>query len=49
MDVIDRIFAGVGEDDKYMMVAGNAIRFFHLDAVKPTADQAQAAAAPGGA
>ena len=49
MNVIDRIFAGVGEDDKYMMVAGNAIRFFHLDAVKPTADGAQAAAAPGGA
>jgi len=29
--VIDEIFAGVPEDEKYPMVAGNAIDFFHLD------------------
>ncbi len=29
--VIERNFAGVPEDEKNKMVAGNAIRFFHLD------------------
>jgi predicted TIM-barrel fold metal-dependent hydrolase len=29
---IDKSFAGVPEDERYLMVAGNAIRFFHLDA-----------------
>jgi predicted TIM-barrel fold metal-dependent hydrolase len=30
--VIENNFAGVPEDEKRMMVAGNAIRYFHLDA-----------------
>lgn len=29
---IDKSFAGVPEDERYLMVAGNVIRFFHLDA-----------------
>jgi len=28
--VIERNFAGVPEDEKYKMVCGNAIEFFHL-------------------
>jgi predicted TIM-barrel fold metal-dependent hydrolase len=31
MDVIERNFAGVPEEEKYKMVCGNAIEFFHLD------------------
>ena len=30
--VIDRIFEGVPEDEKYQMVVGNTVEFFHLDA-----------------
>jgi uncharacterized protein len=30
-DTIERNFQGVPIDEKYMMVAGNCIRFFHLD------------------
>jgi predicted TIM-barrel fold metal-dependent hydrolase len=30
--LIEHDFAGVPDDDKYAMLAGNAIRFFHLDA-----------------
>ncbi len=29
--VIDDMFAGVPEDEKHMMLAGNAVRYFHLD------------------
>lgn len=29
--VIEESFAGVAEDEKHKMIAGNAIRFFHLD------------------
>src|SRR5487761_1502104 len=29
--VIEENFAGVPEDERYLMMAGNAIRFFHLD------------------
>jgi predicted TIM-barrel fold metal-dependent hydrolase len=28
---LERNFAGVPEDERYLMVAGNAIRFFHLE------------------
>ncbi len=28
---IDEMFAGVPEDEKYAMLAGNAVKFFHLD------------------
>lgn len=30
--VIEEMFAGVPEDEKHMMLAGNAVKFFHLDA-----------------
>jgi predicted TIM-barrel fold metal-dependent hydrolase len=33
MDVIERNFAGVPEQEKYKMVCGNAIEFFHLTQV----------------
>jgi predicted TIM-barrel fold metal-dependent hydrolase len=36
MDQIQRIFAGFDEEDMYPMVAGNAVRYFHLDAADPT-------------
>jgi hypothetical protein len=29
--VIDEIFAGVPEDEKYAMLVGNAVEFFHLE------------------
>ena len=32
---IERNFAGVPADEKYLMMAGNAIRFFKLDAIVP--------------
>ena len=32
-DTVARNFAGVPEDEKQKMIAGNAIRFFHLDAL----------------
>src|SRR5581483_4792419 len=32
MSVVKRNFAGVPDDERYRMVAGNAIEFFHLDA-----------------
>ena len=31
MRIIERNFAGVPEEERYLMVAGNAIDFFHLD------------------
>ncbi len=31
LDTIAETFAGVPEDEKYKMVAGNAIKYFHLD------------------
>jgi predicted TIM-barrel fold metal-dependent hydrolase len=31
MDVVERIFAGVPEDEKHQMAAGNCVRFFHLE------------------
>jgi uncharacterized protein len=31
IDTINRSFAGVPEDERYLMVAGNCIRFFHLE------------------
>jgi predicted TIM-barrel fold metal-dependent hydrolase len=31
--VLEKDFAGVPEDEKHLMLAGNAIRFFHLDAL----------------
>jgi predicted TIM-barrel fold metal-dependent hydrolase len=34
-EVIDSMFAGVPEDERYRMLAGNVIDFFHLDAVSP--------------
>jgi predicted TIM-barrel fold metal-dependent hydrolase len=30
--VIDECFAGVSDDERYRMLAGNAVEFFHLDA-----------------
>ena len=29
--VIERNFVGVPEDERHLMLAGNAVRFFHLD------------------
>ncbi|MEA2642270.1 MAG: hypothetical protein QOF51_3664 [Chloroflexota bacterium] len=40
MDTVAREFAGVPEDEKQMMVCGNAVEFFHLD-VLPAAQGAQ--------
>jgi predicted TIM-barrel fold metal-dependent hydrolase len=34
-ELIDDTFAGVPEDERYQMLAGNAIAFFGLDAVRP--------------
>lgn len=31
--VIEELFTGVPEDERYAMLAGNAVEFFHLDAV----------------
>lgn len=31
METVERIFAGVPEHEKYLMCAGNVIRFFHLE------------------
>jgi predicted TIM-barrel fold metal-dependent hydrolase len=31
-EVITRDFAGVPDDERHLMLAGNAVRFFHLDA-----------------
>ena len=31
LDQIERIFAGVSEEDRYQMLVGNAVRYFHLD------------------
>jgi predicted TIM-barrel fold metal-dependent hydrolase len=36
MDQIQRIFTGFDEEDMYPMVAGNAVRYFHLDAAAPS-------------
>jgi predicted TIM-barrel fold metal-dependent hydrolase len=44
MGIVEDNFAGVPEDERYAMVAGNAIEFFHLDAVTPDAHQPQQAA-----
>lgn len=33
MNVVEETFAGVPEDEKRRMVAGNCIEFFHLEAV----------------
>jgi predicted TIM-barrel fold metal-dependent hydrolase len=30
--VIDEMFAGVPDDERYLMLAGNAVNFYHLDA-----------------
>ncbi len=43
--VIDQIMSGVPEDEKYAMIAGNCIEFFHLDALPSTGQGAGAAAA----
>jgi predicted TIM-barrel fold metal-dependent hydrolase len=43
-DLIDEMFAGVSDEDRYMMLAGNAIRFFRLDA-NADLDASQAAGA----
>lgn len=32
---IERVFAGVPEEEKYRMVAGNAVEFFHLEKTRP--------------
>ena len=37
--VLDKVFAGVPEEEKHRMVAGNAIDFFHLEAATPGAGQ----------
>lgn len=43
LQAIERSFAGVPDDDRYMMLAGNVIRFFHLD--NETREPVQAATA----
>jgi predicted TIM-barrel fold metal-dependent hydrolase len=42
-ETIARQFAGIPEDEKYAMIAGNAVRFFHLDAL-PLEQEAKEAA-----
>jgi predicted TIM-barrel fold metal-dependent hydrolase len=32
MDTIERTFQGVPDDEAYAMLAGNCVRFFHLEA-----------------
>jgi hypothetical protein len=46
--VIDENFAGVPEDERRLMVGGNAIEYFHLDPTPPARREApgSAAAAP---
>lgn len=39
LDVIERNFAGVAEDETHLMVAGNAIRFFHLESTFETTEE----------
>lgn len=34
-DTLDRMFAGVSEDDRFKMTAGNAIKFFNLENAAP--------------
>jgi predicted TIM-barrel fold metal-dependent hydrolase len=46
MEQIERIFAGVPEDKKRQLTAGNVIRYFHLDAAQPTETKAEATAVP---
>ena len=29
--IIEDMFAGVSEEEKHMMLAGNAVKYFHLD------------------
>lgn len=41
--VLERNFAGVPEDERYAMVAGNVIDFFHLDVIKAPAAEKKAA------
>jgi len=43
--VIDESFVGVPEDEKYAMLAGNAIEYFDLDAERPVTPQAAAVTA----
>jgi len=43
MEQIERIFAGVPEAQKRQLTAGNAIRYFHLDAAESTEMKAAAA------
>jgi hypothetical protein len=33
--VIDEMFAGVPDDERYRILAGNVIEYFHLDASPP--------------
>lgn len=42
--VIERTFAGVPEDEKHQIVAGNAVRFFHLDNGSQAEKESSAAA-----
>jgi predicted TIM-barrel fold metal-dependent hydrolase len=30
--ILEKMFDGVPEEERYLMVAGNAVEFFHLDA-----------------
>lgn len=46
MRQIDRIFAGVPEEETYRMVCGNAVEFFHLQDCMPAWEAAREAAAP---
>jgi predicted TIM-barrel fold metal-dependent hydrolase len=44
---IDVNFKGVPEDEKYRMLAGNAIDYFHLDATASAPHREKAATAAG--
>jgi hypothetical protein len=44
---IERNFVGVPEDEKYLALAGNAIRFFKLDAIVPPELEAEGARVAG--
>lgn len=48
LDVIEENFAGVSEEERQLMVGGNAINYFHLDPTPPVRRESPKAAAPAG-
>jgi predicted TIM-barrel fold metal-dependent hydrolase len=43
--VIEENFAGVPEDEKYKMIVGNAVKFFHLGDIRSSREVGSRAAA----